>query len=61
MKVVRLNSWRSADMCGERKEKQDIKDSIKKTMSMQNDYKWYGIYLYTTENMWEKYEMISQA
>lgn len=48
-------------MCGERKEKQDIKDSIKKTMSMQNDYKWYGIYLYTTENMWEKYEMISQA
>lgn len=61
MKVVRLNSWWSADMCGEGKEKQNIKDSIKKAMSMQNDYKWYGIYLYNIENIREKYEMTSQA
>lgn len=58
MKVVRLNSWQGVGMCGEGEEKQDIK---KKAVSMQNDYKWYGIDLYTTENIREKYKMISQA
>lgn len=61
MKVVRLNSWQGVDTCGEGKEKQDIKDSMKKAVSVQNDYKWYGIDLYTTENIREKYKMISQA